>query len=86
MLFVDGIAVQHFILRDQAAHAFGEEDLVTELDRRLHLAALDQVRVGFKNRIELLGSRNLLAIEHTAARLIDHTGPQITKALSKIAR
>src|SRR6476660_6948942 len=48
--------------------AFGEEDLVAELDRRLHLAALDQVRVGLKNRIELLGSRNLLAIEHTAAR------------------
>jgi len=43
VLFVDGIAVQHVILRDQAARAFGEKDLVPEFDRRLHLAALDEV-------------------------------------------
>jgi hypothetical protein len=47
VLFVDGISVQHFILRDQAARAFGEEDLMAELDRRLHLTAFDQVGVGF---------------------------------------
>ena len=35
MLFVNRIAVQHFILRDQAARAFGKEDLVAELNRRL---------------------------------------------------
>src|SRR5665811_662362 len=46
MLFIDGIAVQHFILRDQAARAFGKEDLVSEFDRRLHLAALDEVGMG----------------------------------------
>jgi len=67
MLLVDRIAVQHFILRDQAARAFGEEDLVAELDRRLHFATLDQVGMGLKNRIELLASWNLLAVEHTAA-------------------
>jgi len=67
MLLVDRIAVQHFILRDQAARAFGEEDLVAELDRRLHFATLDQVGMGLKDRIELLGSWNLLAVEHTAA-------------------
>jgi len=39
VLFIDGIAIQHFILRDQAARApFGKEDLVAELNRRLHLA------------------------------------------------
>jgi hypothetical protein len=59
---------------------------VAELDRRLHLAALDQVRVGLKNRIELLGRRNLLAIEHTPARLIDHTPSQVTKVLNLLAR
>src|SRR5258708_18970327 len=79
-------AWQHFILRDQAARAFGEEHLVTELDRRLHLAALDEVGMGFENRIELLGSWNLLAVEHTAARLIDHTGSQTTKVLDLLAR
>src|SRR5258705_6008973 len=66
--------------------AFGEEHLVTELDRRLHLAALDEVGMGFENRIELLGSWNLLAVEHTAARLIDHTGSQTTKVLDLLAR
>src|ERR1700694_6083782 len=86
MLFVDGISVQHVILRDQAARAFGEEDLVAELDRRLHLAALDEVRVGLKNRIELLDSWNLLAVEHTAARLIRHTSSQSTKVLDLLAR
>jgi hypothetical protein len=42
--------------------------------------------VGLKNRIELLDNRNLLAIEHTAARLIEHTVPQITKVLNLPAR
>src|SRR5258707_3599167 len=54
---------------------------VAEFDRRLHLAALDEVRVGLKNRIELLDSWNLLAVEHTAARLINHAGSQSTKVL-----
>src|SRR6266576_6444883 len=86
MLFVDGISVQHVILRDQAARAFGEEDLVAKLDRRLHLAALDEVAMGLKNRIELLDSWNLLAVEHTAARLINHTVSKTTKVLDLFAR
>lgn len=86
VLFVDGISVQYLILRDQAARAFGEEDLVTELDRRLNLAALDEVGMGLENRIELLDRWNLLAVEHTAARLIDHTGSQFTKVLDLLAR
>ena len=43
--------------------AFGEEDFVAELDWRLHLAALDEVGMGLKNRIELLGTWNLLAVK-----------------------
>src|SRR6476659_1212051 len=85
MLFVDRISVQHFILRDQAARTFGEEDLMAELDWRLHLAALDEVGMGFENRIELLDRWNLLAVEHTAARLISHTGAQSTKVLDLLA-
>jgi hypothetical protein len=40
---------------------------VAEFDRRLHLAALDQIGIGLEDRIDLLGSGNLLAIEHAAA-------------------
>src|ERR1700674_1563472 len=86
VLFVDGISVQDFILRDQAARTFGEEDLVAEFDRHLHLAALDEVGMRLENRIKLLGSRNLLAVEHTATRLIDHTGSQATKVHDLLAR
>jgi DNA invertase Pin-like site-specific DNA recombinase len=71
MLFVDGISIQHAILRDQAARAFGEEDLVAELDRRLHLTALDEVRVGLKNRGSAMrknGRRLLTDIPERASR------------------
>jgi hypothetical protein len=81
-----GIAIQHFILRDQAARAFGEEHLVAEFDRRLHLAALDKVRVGIKDLIELLSSWNLLAAKHTVARLINHSNSKIAKVLDLLAK
>src|SRR4030088_3315510 len=42
--------------------------------------------MGLENGIELLGSWNLLAVEHTAARLIDDTGSQATKVLDLLAR
>src|SRR5258708_32915581 len=83
--FVAGISVQHFILCDQAARAFGEEDFVAELDRRLHLAAPDEISMGLENRIDLLGSWNLFAVENAAARLIDHTGSEATKVLDLLA-
>src|SRR5258708_1588746 len=76
VLFVTRISIQHFILRDQAAPAFGEEHLVAEFDRRLHLAALDEIGMGLENRIELLASWDLFAVEHAAARLIDQIRPQ----------
>ena len=78
MHLVSRVTLQHFILRDQAVRALGEEHLVAELDRRAHLAALDQVGMGLEDGIDLLGSGDLLAIEHTAARLIDHAAPQAT--------
>src|SRR6266851_1615301 len=65
--------------------AFGEEDLVAELDRRLHFAALDEVGMGLENRIDLLGSWNLFAVENAAARLIAHTRSQATKVLDLLA-
>jgi hypothetical protein len=42
--------------------------------------------VGLKNRIELLVRWNLLAVKHTAARLISHTRAQSTKVLDLLAR
>jgi hypothetical protein len=39
----------------------GEEDLVTGLHRGSHLAALDQIGVGFEYRIELIGVGDLLS-------------------------
>src|SRR5882762_1403486 len=41
--------------------------------------------MGLENRIDLLGSWNLFAVEHAAARLIDHTGSQVTKVLDLLA-
>jgi hypothetical protein len=86
VLFIDGIAIQHFILRDQAARTFGKEDLVAELNRRLHLAPFDQVGMGLKDRIDLLASWNLFAVEHTAARLINHTVAQTAEVLDLLAQ
>ena len=54
MDLVGRIAFQHLVLRDQALRAFGEEDFVAELDRRAHLAALDQVGMGLEDGIDLL--------------------------------
>src|SRR6516164_2965479 len=49
------------------------------------LPRFNEIGMGLENRIDLLGSRNLLAIEHTAARLIDHTSPEVTKVLDLLA-
>src|SRR5215471_16429457 len=57
----------------EALRAFGEEDLVPELDGRAHLTALDQVGMRLKNGIDLLAIGDLLSVERAPARLIDHT-------------
>jgi len=41
MDLVGRVSLQHLVLRDQALSAFGEEDLMAELDRRAYLASLD---------------------------------------------
>src|SRR6202008_3100636 len=68
---VGRIAFQHLILRDQALCAFGEEDFMAELDRRAHLAALDQVGMGLEDGINLLVGSELLTKEHTKKGLIE---------------
>jgi hypothetical protein len=44
---------------------------MAEFQRRSHFPALDQIRVGFEDGIDLLGVGNLLSLEHTTTRLID---------------
>src|SRR5882762_8843614 len=51
----------------------------------LYLAALDQIGVGFKDRIDLFGVGNLLSLEHTAARLINRTVSQFTVVFDLLA-
>src|SRR5262249_2676550 len=75
---VRGVSVQHLVLRDEALGAFGKEHLVAELERRSHLAALDQVGMGLEDGIDLLDIRQLLSVEYAAARLIDYTVSQTT--------
>ena len=63
MDLVGRIAFQHLVSRDQALSATGEEDFVAELDRRAHLAALDQGGMGLEDGINLLVGSDLLAEE-----------------------
>ena len=81
MNFVGRISFQHLVLRDQALRAFGEEDLVAELDRRAHLATLDQVGMGLEDGINLLVGSHLLAKDHTTPCLIDDTVSQVAEVL-----
>src|SRR4029077_9371641 len=52
MNVVRRISLEHVILGDQTLGAFGEEQLVTELDGRAHLTALDQVGMRLEDRIK----------------------------------
>ena len=42
--------------------------------------------MGFENRVDLLGSWNLLAVEYAAAQLIDHADSQTAIVLDLLAR
>jgi len=70
-MVVGRIAREDAAVRDQADRALGEEDLVPELDRVPGFGALDEVRVRFEDREELLPGRDGLAREYPAARLRD---------------
>ena len=81
MLFIVRVSLEHFVLRDQPFGTFGKKNFVAELQRCLHLAALDQVGVGFKDGKDLFGVGNLLSLEHATAGLIDHTVSELTIVL-----
>ena len=72
MNLVGNVSLEHIILGDQSLGAFGEKHLVAELDGRAHFTALDQVGMWLEDRIDLLRIGDLLAVEHTAAGLLDH--------------
>ena len=59
MILVAGVTLEYLILRNQTLCAFGDEDLVTELNWRPHLAALDQIGMWFEDRIDFRSIRLL---------------------------
>ena len=60
MILIGGVPVQDAILRDQAVSTLSEEDLMPEFDRSIDFAALDQIGVGFEDRIDFFAGGNLL--------------------------
>src|SRR5258708_13121771 len=86
MNFIRRVSLEHLILGDQTLGAFGEEHLMAELNGCTHLAALDQVGMGLEDRIDFLGIGDLLAIEHAAARLIDHALAKTTIMRDLVAK
>src|SRR5215471_2502738 len=72
MDFIRRVPVENLILGNQADGTLGKKHLVAELDGSAHLAAHDQISMGFEDREDLLGVRNLLAIENPSPRLADH--------------
>ena len=85
---IGGITFKHVVLGDQTAGTFSEKDLVAKLDRLLYLPPLDQISVGFKDRVDFLIGWNLLCVEHAAAALIDDAGAKLAVVIdlpSKLA-
>ena len=74
---IGGIALKHAVLCDQTVGTFSEKDLVAKLDRFLYFPPLDQIGVGFKDRVDLLLGWNLLSLKHAAAALIDDAGAEL---------
>jgi hypothetical protein len=85
VVFVGRVSLQYPVLSDQAAGAFGQKDLVAELDGLLSLAALDQVGVAFKDGVEFLITGDLLAFQHPAAGLVQDAVAQLTVMLDVFA-
>ena len=52
VIFIARISIQNAVLRDETLSAFGEEHFVAEFDRLVNLAALDQIRMRLKDRVE----------------------------------
>ena len=85
MHFVTGVSLEYLVLCDQALGAFREKHLVAELDRGLHLAALNQIGVGFKDGVDLVGVGNFLSLQNTAARLTEDTIAQLAVVVNPLA-
>ena len=78
LLIIARIPLEHFVLCEQPLGTFAEKNFVAELDRCLQFAALDQIRMGFKDGIDLFGSGNLFFLEHATAGLVNHMVSQLT--------
>src|SRR5207244_11114768 len=78
VLFIVRVALEHFVLRDQPLDTFGKKNFVAELQRCLHLAALDLVGVGFKDGIDLFGFGNLLSLVYATEGWIVYTVSRLT--------
>src|SRR5256886_7039305 len=85
VLLVVRVSLEHFILCDQPLGTLGEKNFVAELHWRLHLAALDEIGVGFKDGIDLFRVGNLLSFEHPTARLVDHPVSQFAVVVDLLA-
>jgi hypothetical protein len=72
VILVAGVALEYLILRNQTLCAFGDRDLVTELNWRPHLAALDQIGMWFEDRIDFPSITVGTCSRNTTACLIDH--------------
>ena len=85
---IGGITFKHAVLGDQTAGTFSEKDFVAKLHWFLYFPALDQIRVGFKDRVDFLLGWNLLSLEHAPAALIDDAHAElavVTDLPSKLA-
>jgi hypothetical protein len=75
---IGGITFKHAVLGDQTAATFSEKDLVAKLHRFLYFPSLDQIGVGFEDRVDFLLGWNLLSPEHAPAALIDDARAELT--------
>src|SRR6516164_10216913 len=80
------VSLQDLVLRDQTLGAFGQKHFMPKFHRGLYFSTFDEVGVRLKDGIDLLRIGNLLALEHTTARLIDHAVSKFAVVLNRFAR
>ena len=68
---IGGITLKYIVLGDQTSGTFSQKDLVAKFDRFLYFPPLDQIGMGFKDRVDLVVVWNLLSLKYAAAALID---------------
>ena len=72
LVLVGRISLQDSVLGDQTASTFSQKDFVPKFNVLENLPPLDQIRVRFENREDLLRIGDGLSFQHAAARLLDH--------------